>query len=78
MPDSEAYLLPKLEEHLDVPRLHDSMTCDEIAIMPGVLCRCEHCRAAFAERYGIDGLVSDLEAVHPPATGGKNSTSSPS
>ena len=52
VPDIEKFLAPKLEEHLKVPRLHDSMTCDELAIAPRNLCLCEHCRAAFKKRYG--------------------------
>jgi len=54
VPDVEKFLAPRLEEHLKVPRLHDSMTCDEFAIMPRSLCSCEHCRTAFKKRYGLD------------------------
>jgi len=65
LPDIEKYLTPRLEEHMKMPRLHDSMTKDELAITPGFLCRCEHCQRRFRERYGSD-LPEKMPGVDDP------------
>ena len=48
-----------------VPRLHAVTICDEPAVNPKMLCRCEHCRTEFRKRYGAE-LPKDLGGLKDP------------
>jgi len=62
----EKLLAPSAAWTHKVPRLHAVTICDEPAVRPQILCRCEHCRAEFRRRYeaelpkGLGGLKDPL------------------